>query len=409
MGPDFDIIVIGGSANGSQAAHTSAKRGARVAVIEEHPTTGLPEHCSGLFSYWGLEKIDSYPPDNIVFNYDIYGSRIISPNGKTLTVKKNYKHALVCDRAAYDRFLLERSVKVGVTLFQPFRATHVKRVNGSIYVTASNSNHDQLELTCSLLISAEGVRGTMVSQLGLAAPPVTKTVNAAQFYMNDLSGVDHELVEVYQSQKYAKEFFAWLIPMSSTSAKIGLGTSRKAASKQLAKMISEHPVLKEHCKNADITRKTGGRIPTTGPVKQTYGDNLLLVGDVAGQTKPTTGGGVILGGIAAQIAGNVAADAVTENRFDANYLKRYEKLWKKEMHNNLRLMRLVRLYMDKLTDNEMNSFFASLASRGILEDIQTHGHVDNQGKLVLKFMRFWRLYPFYLRTSGRLLSSLIRM
>ena len=88
---DYDCIIIGGSANGAQAAYTTSKLGLKTAVIEEHPNTGLPEHCSGLFSYWGLEYLDCIPPSDIIFNDNIVGSRIISPNGKILTVKKEKK------------------------------------------------------------------------------------------------------------------------------------------------------------------------------------------------------------------------------------------------------------------------------------------------------------------------------
>ncbi len=85
---EYDCIIIGGSANGAQAAHAASRLGLKTAVIEEHPNTGLPEHCSGLFSYWGLEYLDCVPPDEIIFNHNIVGSRIVAPNGKILTVKK---------------------------------------------------------------------------------------------------------------------------------------------------------------------------------------------------------------------------------------------------------------------------------------------------------------------------------
>ena len=109
MSFDYDCIVIGGSANGAQAAYSASQSGLKVAVVEEHSKIGLPEHCSGLFSYWGLEKLDCLPPEDIVLNPEVSGSRIISPNGKILTVNKSKKHALVCDRGAFDRFLMEKA------------------------------------------------------------------------------------------------------------------------------------------------------------------------------------------------------------------------------------------------------------------------------------------------------------
>jgi geranylgeranyl reductase family protein len=384
-----------------------AKQGITVAVIEEHPSTGLPEHCSGLFSYEGLNLLDSMPPDDIVFNHDIYGSRIVAPNGKIMTVRKTEKHALVCDRAAYDRFLLDRALSNGTELFQPYRAMGANYVDDGVIVDILSRDGEQISLKSKMVISAEGVRAGIASQLGLSGPPKDKFVNAAQFYMYDLNGVDKELVEVYQTQEFAPDFFAWLIPMSENSAKIGLGTSRPAAAKELERFINDHPVMKARCEGAENRRTTAGRIPTTGPVKKTYTDRLLITGDVAGQTKPTTGGGVILGGIAAQIAGDVAVKAVNKNQFDSKFLKSYQKQWKSEMMMNLRRMRLVRNYMNKLRDTEVDEFFNSLEEKGILKDIEDIGHVDNQGALVKKFMLSYKLYPFYLKTFPRLFKSLL--
>ncbi|MHA2403510.1 MAG: geranylgeranyl reductase family protein [Candidatus Kariarchaeaceae archaeon] len=404
---DFDVIVIGGSANGAQAAHAAAISGASVAIIEEHPTIGLPEHCSGLFSYSGLEKLDCFPPKDIIFNKNIHGSRIIAPNGKMITVRKKKKHAIVCDRGAFDRFLISRAIDAGVLLYQPYRALQANRQNDLVTVNLRSTDGDQQSLTAPMIISAEGVRVSIAKQLGLPGPERSSVINAAQFYMSDLEGIRRDLVEVYQSHRYAPDFFAWIIPMSNGTAKVGLGTSKKAAAKELQRMIDNHPVMSARCKSANIFHRTAGRIPIAGPVKKTYSDNVIMTGDAAGQTKPTTGGGVILGGIAAQLAGKIAARAVIHKTTRATDLKIYERLWKHEMNLNLRLMHLVRNYMNVLTDQEVDTFFNQIDQKGIAVDIETHGHVDNQGKLVLKFMKMWKLYPFYLRTSGRLFQSLL--
>jgi digeranylgeranylglycerophospholipid reductase len=404
---DFDVIVIGGSANGAQTARKIASKGKSVLIIEEHPNLGLPEHCSGLFSYSGLYQLDSVPPDEIVFNYDIYGSRLISPNGKTLTVKKKEKHALVCNRAAFDRYLLEKAQTNGAKLLSPFRVTKAEKINNGVSVFAESKSGEKKSFTCKILISAEGARATIAEQMGLSGPPREKQIFAAQFFMDNMKDLDDTLVEVYQSHEFAPDFFGWIIPMSKTSAKVGLGTSENAASKQLERMIEEHPVMKLRCEGATITRRIAGRIPPTGPVKRTYADNFLLVGDVAGQTKPTTGGGVILGGIAGQIAAEVVCDAIDINRLDEKYLKRYEKEWKKEMYRNLWLQRKVRNYMNRLSDEKMNHFFNVLEKKGILETIEKHGDVDNQGKLAVKLLKTFSLYPFYFKTSFTLLRAIL--
>ena len=76
---------------------------------------------------------------------------------------------------------------------------------------------------------------------------------------------------------------------------------------------------------------------------------------------------------------------------------------------NLKLMLLVRKYMNTLRDEEVNYFFEMLENNGIINDIETFGHVDNQGKLVTRFMMAPKLYKFYMKTSGRLLKSLLTL
>jgi hypothetical protein len=76
------------------------------------------------------------------------------------------------------------------------------------------------------------------------------------------------------------------------------------------------------------------------------------------------------------------------------------------MYWNLRLMRIVRNYMNRLTDREVSGFFERLENKGILSDIEKYGHVDDQGTLVKRFMKTLTLYPFYMKTSVKLIKSL---
>ncbi|RMG24970.1 MAG: NAD(P)/FAD-dependent oxidoreductase [Methanobacteriota archaeon] len=408
MEDHYDVIIVGGSANGAQTARSIAEEGLSVLVIEDHPEIGLPEHCSGLFSYSGLEILDSIPPDDIIYNHDIYGARLIAPNGKTLTVRKQERHALVCNRAAFDKFLIEKAKLLGAEILQPYRATDAFRNNGMIEVVAHDRSGDKISVSGKILISAEGIRGKIASKLGLSPPSKKSLVNAAQFFIRGLSDLDPQLVEVYQTQEFAKDFFGWIIPMDHETAKVGLGTSHQGAAKALEQMMQNHPVLSRKVEGGDVFYRIAGRIPVTGPVKRTYADNFLLVGDVAGQTKPTTGGGVILGGIAGRIAGKVAVEAIRAGRTDAKFLKRYEKRWKKQMYRNLFLQRKVRNYMNLLSDREMNQFFDKLEDKGLLRKIEEHGDVDNQGKLAIKLLTTFSLYPYYLRTSLKLLKAVLQ-
>ena len=43
-----DILVVGGGPAGLYAAQRLAVHGLQVRVLEEHPTIGLPVHCTGI-------------------------------------------------------------------------------------------------------------------------------------------------------------------------------------------------------------------------------------------------------------------------------------------------------------------------------------------------------------------------
>jgi len=71
---------------------------------------------------------------------------------------------------------------------------------------------------------------------------------------------------------------------------------------------------------------------------QTQKENVFLVGDAAGQTKSTTGGGVIFGGQCAMIAGRVAAAGGNN----------YEEEWRKKFSKTFRAHRVVRRSFDSI-------------------------------------------------------------
>ena len=71
-----------------------------------------------------------------------------------------------------------------------------------------------------------------------------------------------------------------------------------------------------------------GGIPI-GPQERTVTDGVLLVGDAAGQAKPTSAGGIYTGAFAAKIAGKVAAEAALEGNTSAKRLSEYDQALEK--------------------------------------------------------------------------------
>ena len=73
-----------------------------------------------------------------------------------------------------------------------------------------------------------------------------------------------------------------------------------------------------------------------GVLGQTYDDNILVVGDAAGQVSPLTAEGIYYSMICAKAAAQVGMEAVLKNNFSANNLKKYENEWKKTTGGDLK-------------------------------------------------------------------------
>jgi len=78
----------------------------------------------------------------------------------------------------------------------------------------------------------------------------------------------------------------------------------------------------------DIPRPQGHMIPLGGFARvPTISNRVMLAGDSAGFAEPLLGEGIYFSILGGQIAGSVAAAACEIERYDASFLKSYEREW----------------------------------------------------------------------------------
>ncbi len=400
-----DIVVVGGGPAGLIAAKTAAARNVDVLLFESKDKIGFHEHCAGLLSIKGLNSLNlSKIPSDVFQNKEIIGARLYSPSGKLIEVQKKKPTAYVVDRVKFNLFLSSIAEKEGVVIETSSRVIDIKRKNNLLELSLGRKNSFE-KINSKIAILAEGRFPKLNSQVGLPIPSRKKMVFTSQYYMSNISGIDKQYVELYQTKEYAPGFFAWIIPINEETAKVGLGSNSLPASKQLDYFIKKHPVAKGKLNKSKIIKKTSGAIPIGSYISRTYNDNALVVGDAASQTKPTTGGGVILGGIAAQIAGDIAAKSVISDNFSSKYLSRYARLWKKEMKRNLSIMKQVRLYLNSLNNKEIEKLFSMVEEPKLQPIFTEFGDVDDQKTIVFKLLLYYKFWPFLLKTGVKFLFT----
>jgi len=192
---------------------------------------------------------------------------------------------------------------------------------------------------------------------------------------------DREKVEVHLGA--APGLFAWVIPLSEDRARIGLCVVDQGCERLRAFLKSD--LIRKRLKGSPLALNVGG-LPL-GPPPVTAVEGLLAVGDAAGQVKPTSGGGIYPGLVAAKIAGGVAAAAALEADASAVRLSEYDRLWRQAVGGELEIgMRLYRM-MNKMTAAETDELIGYIASRpGLIKAIEDYGDIDRPSKLMARLL-----------------------
>src|SRR5205807_6262578 len=96
----FDVIVAGAGPGGAEAARAAARAGLRTLLAEEHPTVGVPSHCTGKLSYHAFDEFDI--PRSLALNA-VSAAVFHSPGGVAVRVRRATVDSYVVDRVLFDR------------------------------------------------------------------------------------------------------------------------------------------------------------------------------------------------------------------------------------------------------------------------------------------------------------------
>jgi geranylgeranyl reductase family protein len=381
---DFDVLIVGGGPIGGIVAEDIARNHLSTIILEEHKSIGQPEHCAGLISLNGLRKLGITPPRHLVLN-EVRGSAIFSPNGENLTVERTNTQAFVMDRISLDQYLVEKATHRGSELQLNTKAKQVTIQPDGAIITAETSNNkkkkSEITLRSKLIISGEGAQAKLTTQMGLGIPNPKMKLYATQFEMSKVRLERDDLVEIYFGS-FAPGFFAWVIPTGEDSARIGLASNIAKSHTFLKYFISHHTVAAPKLAKASLEKVSGGMVLTGGPSKATSTHRFLAVGDCAGQTKPTTGGGVVTGGLCAKIASRVAVESVTLEDFSDKFLRRYDRMWQSQLGQEFFSMLRLRRILNHLPNSLLDKSMAAAKRSGLEKVIENKGDIDAQSQLI---------------------------
>ncbi|MDD3492182.1 MAG: NAD(P)/FAD-dependent oxidoreductase [Candidatus Thermoplasmatota archaeon] len=345
----WDVIVVGGGPVGSLTARHLARRGFRTLVVEEDAAIGTPVRCAGLVTPRVLQLAGA--GEEAVVNA-ISGARVHAPDGTVIHIGGNKTHALVIDRAAFDAQLADMAEAAGTVYRCSWRATAIHLDGKKRTVKGRETLH------ADFLVGADGAHSLAARMCGAGEPK--KLVCALQTVAR--FNTDENTVEVFMGNHVAPGFFAWVVP-EGRMARIGLG---------VAAGHSVRHYFDKLVRRLGVTpgRVTAGLIPL-GLRTPLARRGMALVGDAAGQVKPTSGGGLYPGLAGADLLASCLAAAPNDDGL-LSYEKEYQRAMGKELKRGL----FMHNRFAKLDDDKMNRIFAAIDD-GVVATINDYGDIDH--------------------------------
>ena len=359
----YDVLIAGGSVAGLTTARECSSNGNSTIVIEEDHEIGTPEHCGGMVSLSGLQKLGLMLDSNN-FQNAVPMARIRSKSA-SFELSAEKQNVIVVDRRGLDKQIAKQAEDAGAQIRTRCTFKSIAKKESKYTIKTSDG-----EIECKYFVDAKGLGSLKdASQNGILA--------SAQFEVY-AKWIEGKTVEIFfDSDKYSG-FFMWIIPMGDGRGKIGV------AGKGINTSVALHEFIRSKGEKYSIIRKIFAPIWIGGPKSQFVFDRTLIVGDAAGQTKPTTAGGIFSCGMGGVLAGQAISNAIEKN--DDTLLYEYEKSWKSMFQKEFQSMLLARKVLERLDNKAIDGIFSSLSKKAIT-DVSNFSDFDFHSSALSLFLK----------------------
>jgi digeranylgeranylglycerophospholipid reductase len=378
----YDVIIVGAGPAGSYMAYKLASLGHNVAVFEEKRAPGLNVCCTGIIS---TECYHSLGLGTGGILTRVSSAKFFSPSGRYLSLQTENVQAYVVNRFLLDKTIASRAQSLGVQYFFSSPVTDI--IPGRAHMRAEILCCGAREIfSARAVVLANGCRPKLPQKLGLGR--IRRFLVGAQA---EIEAKDIDELEVYFGQGIAPGAFAWLVPISTNKAYVGLLAT------SCAKLHLQNFIDNLFHQGRVISREVQieQKAVPLGTLDRSYGDRVLVIGDAAGHVKPTTGGGIYFGHIGAKIAAGVLDEALRRDNVTAGWLLSYQKQWKAKMGRELSRGYRARWAYSKLGDRQIEGIFNVLDTTGMAEDLLNSRDFsfDWHSKLIMTVLKRSSAYP----------------
>ena len=355
---EYDAVIAGGSISGLMTAREISKKGHSVLVLEDGFEIGTPDHCGGLVSTSALSELGIEPTQK-TFDSTIDSARIYAPSGKHIEINSKKQKVIVVNRRELDKQVARQAEQSGAEIrvktgFKEKTKLGVKTTDG--------------EIRCKTLVDCRGV-GALINN------ERDGVLLSAQYEVY-ADWIKDGRVEVYFDNIKYPGFFALIIPSGNGTGKVGIA----------GREINVSNIMKQFLKskgNHSTIRKIFAPIWIKGPIKNFVTGDIVIAGDAAGQSKPTTAGGIYSCGMGGIFAGNAITKYLESD--DKSHLKQYQKDWHDKFGREFEKQRLARKILERIDNKTIDSIFDTITPE-ITNEISNKDDFDFHASSIVKLL-----------------------
>ena len=355
---EYDVVIAGGSISGLLTAREIARNGNSVLVLEEGFEIGTPDHCGGLVSKTALNDLGINPSQK-TFDSIIRSEQIFSPSGKNITIDSKNQNVVVVSRRELDKQAALQAQKLGAEIM--VNTSYMKKTDSGVKTSIGDIN-------CKVVVDCRGVNALLNNDRD-------GVLQSAQYEVYG-DWIQDGQVEVYIDQKKYPEFFGWIIPSGNGIGKVGVAGKEINVSKTMENLLSSKG-------NHSIIRKIYAPIWIKGPIKKFTSENLIIVGDAAGQAKPTTAGGIYSCGMGGIVAGKTITKFLETKKISD--LEEYQKIWINKFGKEFEKQTLARRLLRRLDNDSIDKLFNQITPE-IIKEISEKDDFDFHTGSIIKLL-----------------------
>ncbi|HJX04009.1 MAG TPA: NAD(P)/FAD-dependent oxidoreductase [Dehalococcoidia bacterium] len=353
----YEVIIIGAGPIGSYLAHRLAVSGRHVLVLDKNNNPGDKVCCTGIISKGCFDKLEL----DETIKYSAYNTaKLIGPLQQSLDFKRHNTVAYIVDRPALNILLSARARAAGVRVTYSSDVIDLQTYKDKISVKTRTGDEIKYFDGQMLVIATGFSPRSRLSPCSAQIPRFTIGMQSSVEVLNCSEP------QIYLDYDIAPGGFAWLMPTWDNKGLAGVLCGIKP--KQHLTYFLEK--LKREGKISDNTGKAECGLIPLRRLKTTYGERLIVLGEAAGQVKPTTGGGIYYGLLCAEIAAEVIEKGFRNSDFSTGQFKEYQKQWHKLLQTELTAGYLIQSVWRRLQNKQLNYMFNLLRKYDFAGEIE---------------------------------------